>query len=262
MPTDIQASLQLELPRILSAATIDRFRQSAAKAVSEGPKTIVVDCSQLSEVSSTHVGLMWETYVDCQSNGIQMRLSNVSQETKTVLSVLDLAEVLMPDETLSSVERTPLVAPAAHISPDQYSDTIVLTRDEIQNGTTRFLQYLGRCGFSNTAISELRLIFYEVITNIKLHSGLPESEKVAIRISPHDDGLTLSFTDSGAPFDPTRHEIQRSPEEEARSGRVHGFGLSMIRKLADDISYARENGRTNCLRITKRWRATSWTRTQ
>jgi sigma-B regulation protein RsbU (phosphoserine phosphatase) len=65
--------------------------------------------------------------------------------------------------------------------------------------------------------------------------------------------MTLSFTDSGCPFNPVEYAAPDTgmPLEERQPGKL---GILIVRKTMDTIFYSREKG-VNCLRISKSWQA-------
>ena len=64
-----------------------------------------------------------------------------------------------------------------------------------------------------------------------------------------DDSFSIELHDDGPAFDPTA-----APSSGARVGDADapgGWGLTLVRRTVDDLSYRREAGR-NILRLTKR----------
>ena len=86
-----------------------------------------------------------------------------------------------------------------------------------------------------------QIIADEIVSNIVRCSGSPD---FTVEIEPASDGLktlTMVFTDSGVPFDPTATEdpdITASAEERS----IGGLGLYMVRKMSKSVGYERRGG--------------------
>jgi anti-sigma regulatory factor (Ser/Thr protein kinase) len=80
---------------------------------------------------------------------------------------------------------------------------------------------------------------------------LGPEEIILVDTSITTDGVKLIFTDRGLPFDQSRPindtERHRSEVNVAKTG----FGLKMIQVLADEITYRRDENRSNVLEIRK-----------
>ena len=100
---------------------------------------------------------------------------------------------------------------------------------------------------------ELKTIFYEVTTNIRNYSGLKEDELIVFTARPRRDGITLTFADRGLPFNPTTQIDDFNARKAARKKQSRGFGIVMVRRMADRITYVRQAGSTNMLTLEKKW---------
>jgi anti-sigma regulatory factor (Ser/Thr protein kinase) len=95
------------------------------------------------------------------------------------------------------------------------------------------------------------LAIEELVTNcIKYGYDDSDDHIIAIVLSISDGSLTMDVIDDGHPFDPlTAPRPDFSLEVQDRP--IGGLGIYLLRKLADNISYERNNG-TNRLTLTKR----------
>ena len=98
---------------------------------------------------------------------------------------------------------------------------------------------------------EVRLIAEEALTNILKYAyseDEPGSAQIAWSVGIKEVGLEIR--DRGRPFDPLAQPPPEldAPLEEREEG---GLGIHLIKSLADEAAYARED-ETNVLRITKR----------
>lgn len=97
------------------------------------------------------------------------------------------------------------------------------------------------------------IVVEELLTNLSKY-GYPSGREVngtaEVALELEGTRLTIEFGDDGQPFDPfgtTAPDFSQSAETRP----VGGLGLYMVRKLADEASYSRRNGR-NIVRLTRR----------
>lgn len=88
----------------------------------------------------------------------------------------------------------------------------------------------------------------ECVTNVILYAYGDEPGNISLSLEKHGDLITLSITDTGVPFDPTRHaDPDTSVPIEKR--QIGGLGIFLTRKMVDAIRYERVND-TNTLTLT------------
>ena len=93
----------------------------------------------------------------------------------------------------------------------------------------------------------------ELFSNIANYAYAPGSGELSVRFAAEDAprAVTLTFVDSGRPFDPlSAAEPDTSLPAEARA--IGGLGIMMVRRIMDDVRYARRDGR-NELSIRKNY---------
>ena len=106
-------------------------------------------------------------------------------------------------------------------------------------------------GLDEPVVLELRLVAEELVTNVAKHAYAPEAAAaMEMRVSTDAGAVSLEFRDSGRPFDPL---AQPSPDLDAplEERPIGGLGLTLLRALVDEATYARE-GPVNVLRLVKR----------
>ncbi len=86
----------------------------------------------------------------------------------------------------------------------------------------------------------VELVFEEIVANIVRHGapeGAPPSD-VDVSVDVALDAITMTFSDTGRPFDPVGRPDPKKPTtiEETPIG---GLGLMMVRKAATDMRYER-----------------------
>ena len=98
-------------------------------------------------------------------------------------------------------------------------------------------------GLSPRTVSEINLALEEVVTNVisyAFDAGGKHVVKVDLRLDNGDFSATVE--DDGRPFNPleTAEPDVDAPLEERTIG---GLGIFLVRKLMDDVTYSRTNGR-------------------
>ena len=101
-------------------------------------------------------------------------------------------------------------------------------------------------GCPPTISTKLMICLDEIASNVMKFSG---AHTLTVRLEHGAPPGTwrLSFTDDGTPWDPLTHadpDITLSAEERP----IGGLGLLMVKKMMDEVSYARED-RQNVLRL-------------
>ena len=104
-------------------------------------------------------------------------------------------------------------------------------------------------GLAEAAGRRLTLAVDEAVANAIEH-GLHRTGHVTVRASPERGRLTVSVRYRGPRFDPTTAPTP-APDETLRERAEHGYGLHLIRSLADEVAYRWDAG-TNEVRLTVR----------
>ena len=98
---------------------------------------------------------------------------------------------------------------------------------------------------------QMDVVIDEVFSNIALYAYAPEKGTATVRIRIDEAAVTLTFSDSGVPFDPlAREDADTSPE--ALKARVGGLGILIVKKTMDEVRYAYSDGK-NILTVVKRF---------
>ena len=82
----------------------------------------------------------------------------------------------------------------------------------------------------------------EVFSNIAFYAYAPGKGSATVRLRIDEAAVTLTFSDSGKPFDPLAKE---DPDVtlDAQSRKIGGLGIFMVKKPASDVRYAFLDGR-------------------
>ena len=98
---------------------------------------------------------------------------------------------------------------------------------------------------------EIAVAAEEVFVNIASYAYAPGTGAVTVRIEISDDpaAATITFSDSGIPFDPLKKadpDVTLSAEER----EIGGLGIFMTKKIMNDVTYTYRDGQ-NILTLKK-----------
>ena len=105
-------------------------------------------------------------------------------------------------------------------------------------------------GCPKAAKADLLVALDEITNNVAQYSG-SERMTVAVELARNPSVVRFAVADAGRPWNPLEHldpDITLSADER----EIGGLGILMVKKLMDDVSYAREQGR-NVLRFRKQF---------
>ena len=99
------------------------------------------------------------------------------------------------------------------------------------------------------SMMQIAVAIDELVTNIVSYAYPDQPGEFSVKLECDDGMATITFTDSGVPFDPTKRE---DPDVtlSADQRQIGGLGIFMARKTMDSMTYARTEGQ-NVLTITK-----------
>ena len=128
-----------------------------------------------------------------------------------------------------------------------------LTTEAVVQSIAQVTQFvdeeLERVGCSPRAQMQLDVAIDEILGNIARYAYAPGTGRVTVRADVAPGRATLTFIDSGAPFNPLE---AKEPDVSlpAQERQIGGLGIFLVRKTMDDMHYARQNGQ-NILTLTK-----------
>lgn len=135
---------------------------------------------------------------------------------------------------------------------EDFRSSLTLTND-VQE-VPRLVEYVDAAceaaGFDMSTTMQMNLAIEEAVVNV-MEYAYPAGTQgdVCIEMTAGDQGLVVTISDSGAPFDPTtRGEVDTTLSVEERS--IGGLGIMLTRQYMDGMEYRREDGR-NILTLTK-----------
>lgn len=113
------------------------------------------------------------------------------------------------------------------------------------------LGFAEELGFGKAVLFQLKVCTEEIFVNVASYAYAPDTGMITVTADGSADPLsvTLSFIDSGTPFDPLSKPdpAKFRPFSQAKKG---GLGIFITKKLMDEVRYAYQDGR-NILTIRK-----------
>ena len=114
--------------------------------------------------------------------------------------------------------------------------------------------FLSECfenaGCSMKMMMQLELVTEELFANVCNYAYDDAIGMICIGAEAKDGMLSLTFTDSGKPYDPLKKEdpdITLSAEDRP----IGGLGVFMVKNIMDDVSYEYKDGK-NILTVKKK----------
>ncbi len=255
MPSSTLPTMSLVLPVQLRSDSENRFDEQLEACLHKRPEAIEIDSSQLEVVTSGHVALLVHVYKTCREAGVIAKLVSPTPDLVRVLQALDLYEFFVDGHEsdamlLMSTSAGPDIAAGTE---EVYSDDFSVDAEGVSRASESFRQALKRLSVSPLIAFELKTVFYEAATNIRSHACLSCGDQVKFESRATKSQITLIFTDSGRPFDPTMIPVEMDLRKAAANRQRHGFGIAMIRRMTDGMSYVRRDNTMNVLKLERQW---------
>jgi serine/threonine-protein kinase RsbW len=104
-------------------------------------------------------------------------------------------------------------------------------------------------GFSEHEVLEAQLALEEACTNIIMYAYPSGDGMIYVSVEAADGVLKITIVDQGVPFDTENHAAVL-PTGRLEDRPVGGLGIYIIKRLMDEVSYERRDGK-NILRLIK-----------
>ncbi len=242
----------LAVPFDLSRGQDTDFYHRVEEATDHGRQNLTFDCSALALVHSSHIGLLWKAKEICHRKSATVTLEGTSNSLIRTLQALDLMGEFTFGEACD-FDLQPATQPIPIQSGEPHTGHFDADVAGVDQGLRDFMEALEGWQLTEEMKFDMRTLFYEAATNIRCHSGLSADSRIRYRATLSNCELQLVFEDNGRPFNPTSRPDTYNPEAAAQNRQMRGFGISMIRRLADEIEYTHKNNTTNVLSMTRRY---------
>lgn len=253
MPPKAEISPEIRCPADITEGIADEFDRQLDRALSASDHApVVIDCGGLQNVTSSHINLLWRSYLKCKDAGRTLILQAPTDRLRDVLKVLDLFEIFFPGVADERKESAPTGSPPAtgkHSFQLKFNAAI----GDIHEAVDRFKEFLRNAGIGPKAAFELKTVFYEVSTNIRLHGSLADDDVIRVNAESGNRVFRMEFIDPGRPFDVTRRAETFDVMRAIKTKQTRGFGLAMVSRMTDRMRYERKEGRYNVLTLEKVW---------
>lgn len=252
-PTIDNKNCRVVIPENTSELNSKEILTDIRNLIKKSPAEIILDCSQLSQVVSSHINILWQIRLDCDKAGISLKLESVPEKLKRVLQLLDLYELFVqepdvPQETPVKEEETQSYIP----ENAKFKTIFTSSSEQIGQALLKFKNFLDNLPLPQVFSFELETVFYEVATNIRLYGEVRKSDRIEFSMHPEENKVIMIFKYNGIYFDPTLYNYDFDPAETARLRKKRGYGLTMIKRMTDSINYQRIGNSTNVLVLEKK----------
>ena len=90
------------------------------------------------------------------------------------------------------------------------------------------------CGFSDEEVADIRLAAGEALSNAAEHGIGPPARRIVVECRFDEGELSVEIRDSGRGFPAPSDRSYVEPDDRGR-----GFGIFLMRRLMDEVSFAR-----------------------
>ena len=131
--------------------------------------------------------------------------------------------------------------------------TLEATIENIVQATEFVNAQLENVGCNAKVRRMIDVVIDELFSNIACYAYGAQPGMATVRVEVHQDvqAVTISFIDSGVPFNPLTHQ-EPLHGLTAKERKMGGFGISIVKKSMDDVRYEYVDG-CNVTTITKRF---------
>jgi len=250
MTFDIDRETVLAIPVEANEVSIQTFFREMETLLAAGPATLHVDCALVERAVSGHVKILWAARRRAADSGVPLVLTNVSPMTLRVLQILDVAD-LFDYEALPAGLLPPTTGKIPILGLQTYRQRFPVSAHAARQALRRMHTFLGNASLPSTVVLDVQTIAYELLQNIVSHSGADATDDIQMEVECDPECIRLMISDHGSPFDLTSQISEIDWKKAVTERRTHGFGLLLIRRLADRVRYERCNGR-NVVTIMKK----------
>ena len=127
------------------------------------------------------------------------------------------------------------------------------TRLEELTRLTEVVENLGeQDNWSPALVGKVNLVLEELAMNTINHGHDGGLHEISITFNSTDDALTIDIVDDGKPFDPLTDAPMPDVNAPLHERPIGGLGVFLVRKLMDELTYRREEGRNHLTLVAYR----------
>ena len=129
----------------------------------------------------------------------------------------------------------------------------IKTRLEELTRLTEAVENLGEQeNWSLALVGKTNLVLEELAMNTINHGHDEGLHEITVTFNSTDDALTIDVVDDGKPFDPLNDAPIPDINAPIHERTVGGLGVLLVRKLMDELTYRREEGRNHLTLVAYR----------
>jgi anti-sigma regulatory factor (Ser/Thr protein kinase)/ABC-type transporter Mla MlaB component len=241
----------LRLSETITADTQKQLADRINDLTDRGAQRVHVDCSDLYRLTREHIWLLLQVQTQCQMHGITVILS---APTSTLFNIDTLGSLIEASSSLTkriAPERTHIPSAPSAKDPQRLNQRFKARAADIAKSTREFESYISSLSLEKVDRYVLRTIYTEAVQNIYRHAGLKDTQEIQIQVDLIGKCLTIILIDEGLEFDPTAESAFNEQLSDPTAVEFPHFGIKMLKRLADDMTYQRNQSGKNVLRITK-----------
>lgn len=251
-PVDQAAENTIRLRRNVTEENQRKLSDDVNSLIERGATRIHVDCSDLSTLTGEHIWLLLHIQTQCDTQGITVILTT---PTSTLFNIDTLGSLIEASSSLSKRAAPPeapaSAAPVPEDQPNRLVQKIRARSSELALSTREFESFLDQFQLDKVDRYTIRTIYTEAVQNIYRHAGLRDTQEIQVQAEFTGRCFGLTFVDEGVEFDPTADTSFREHVSDPSAVEFPHFGIKMLRHLADDMTYQRNQLGKNVLRIIK-----------
>jgi len=130
---------------------------------------------------------------------------------------------------------------------------VIETRLEELTRLTEVVDSLGEeDAWSPALVGKVNLVLEELAINTINHGHDGGLHEISFTFNSSDDALTIEMVDDGKPFDPLTEAPVPDVNAPMDERPIGGLGVFLVRKLMDELTYRREEGRNHLTLVAYR----------
>ena len=241
----------IKLSELISEGIQQQLTDHVNGLTDSGATRVNIDCTDIPLLTREHIWLLLQVQSVCQMQGIE---AIITAPTSTLFNIETLGSLIEASSSLTK-RVTPRQIHEPSIpsvsDPNRLEQRIRARASELAKSTQEFESFLARLKLEKVDRYVIRTLYTEAVQNIYRHAGLKDSQEIQIQAELTGRCIGLTFIDEGPEFDPTAESALDEQLSDPSAVEFPHFGIKMLKRLADDMTYQRSQSGKNVLRIIK-----------